>query len=64
MRTSRRLVLAAALAAALAAPGCKRDFKAPEPKAGSAEGMTSPANSGGLPSPGSNPRISAGTGTQ
>jgi hypothetical protein len=32
MRSSRYLILAAALAVALAAQGCNRDYKAPKPK--------------------------------
>ena len=57
MHASRQLVLAAALALAMATQGCKRDFKAPEPKAGNVERMTSPSGAG-------NPRTSAEPGSR
>ena len=45
MYGSRYLIFAVVFAAVIAVSGCKRDFKAPEPKAENA-GITSPADSG------------------
>ena len=47
MSGSRCLILAAALAVALAAQGCNRDYKAPKPKTETFKSMTVSAESGG-----------------
>jgi hypothetical protein len=47
MSGSRCLILAAALAVALAAQGCNRDYKAPKPKTETFRSMTVSAESGG-----------------
>ena len=46
MSGSRCLILAAALAVALAAHGCNRDYKAPKPKTGTLQSMTISTGSG------------------
>jgi hypothetical protein len=48
MPGSRCLVLAAALAVALTAQGCNRDYKAPKPKTGTVQGATVSTGSGGI----------------
>jgi hypothetical protein len=47
MSGSRWLVLAAALAVALGAPGCNRDYKAPKPRTGVLDSATLSASPGG-----------------
>jgi len=42
MRGSRYLALAAAIAVALSVQGCKRDYKAPEPKTRTSQNVASP----------------------